>query len=163
MSTTSEFANLCILHGSPVFIHRDESVVPCPCLTPEGFRNPIWHIQHPEAPECDAAGMLPDPNTTLDIEVKGFCQPVQSGAVRRLTGEIIIGMFGEIQADDHIALLPCAWEGTPLDFYGWGDAGEDWIDYNGRRFQVVSTNLIPAPDTGNPKHHWELGLRLVSN
>lgn len=163
MSTKSDFLALVNAHGSSVYVHRDQSVTPCPCLTPEGFRNPVWHLQHPLEPECDAAGMLPDPSMTLDILVRGFVQPVQSGAVRRLVAEQLIGMFGEIQADDHLALLPCEWESTVLDFFAWGQAGEDWIEYNARRFQVVSTNLIPDPSDGNPRHHWELGMRLVNN
>ena len=161
MSTTDEFIALCNQHGSSVKIHRADSVIACPCLTPEGFRSPAFHLQNPTSQVCDASGMLNDPGATLDITVKGFVHPVQSGAVRRLTSEDIIGMFGEIQTDDHVAILPCSWDSVQLNFYDWGKAGEDFIRYNGREFLVVSTNLIPAPDTGNPRHHWELGLRLM--
>lgn len=161
MSTTDDFIALCNAHGSTVLVHRADSVVPCPCMTPEGFRNPAWHFQHPDEPVCDPSGMLSDPGNTLDISIKGFIQPVQSGAVRRLTAEDLIGMFGEIQTDDHVGILPCSWHSTILNFYDWGLSGEDYLTYNGRSFQVVSTNLIPAPDTGHPRHHWELGLRLI--
>jgi hypothetical protein len=163
MSTVNQFVSLCTLHGSDVFIHRDDSITVCPCLSPEGFRNPVWHLQNPTAAMCDAAGMIPAPGTLLEITIKGFCQPVQSGAVRRLVSEYVLSMFGEIQTDDHIALLPCSWGSTQLNFFDWGQAGEDWIRYNNRKFQVVSTNLIPDPSDGNPRHHWELGLRLVSD
>jgi len=163
MSTVPDFILLCQNHGSDVLVHRDDSVTPCPCLSPEGFRNPVWHLQHPDEPVCDAAGMLAVSGDILEITIKGFVQPVQSGAVRRLVAEQLVGMFGEIQTDDHVAMLPCSWQGTLLNFFGWGQSGEDWIIYNSRTFQVVSTNLIPDPADGNPRHHWELGLRLVND
>jgi hypothetical protein len=71
-------------------------------------------------------------------------------------------MFGEVQADDHVGILPVEWNGNQLNFYDWGESGEDWIKYNDRYFQPVSVNLIPDPDDGNPRHHWEVGLRLIS-
>lgn len=163
MSTREAFNKLCQSNGSTVGYHRDQSMAECPCLTPEGFRDPIWHLQHPEEPECNSAGMLSDPTTSVNISLKGFFQPIQSGAVRRLTSEDIIQMFGDVQADDHLAILPCTWAGTVLDFYEWGQAGDDWLVYNGRKFTVVSTNLIPDPSDGNPRHHWELGCRLVND
>lgn len=162
MSTVPQFLNLCRRHGSDVWFHRDEAATPCPCLTPEGFRDPIWHIQHPDEPECNEAGMLIDDGSTTEILVKGFVQPVQSSAVRRLTSEALVSMFGEIQADDHVGIFPVEWAGEYLNFFGWGESGEDWLKYDDRNFQVVSVNLIPDPDDGNPRHHWELGLRLVS-
>jgi hypothetical protein len=162
VSLTSDFNTLCGQHGSDVIYHRDDATVKCPCLTPEGFRDPIWHLQHPTAAECNEAGMLTQPGTVTQVTVKAFCHPVQSGAVRRLTPEQVIAIFGEVQADDHIGIFPVEWAGVTLNFYDWGRPGEDWVEYNNRRFQVVSVNLIPAPDDGNPYHHYELGLRLVS-
>jgi len=97
----------------------------------------------------------------VDVIVKGFVQPIQSTRATRLQDERILTMFGEFQLDDHLAILPCEWSGVTLDLYDWGDATEDWIEYNGRRFQVVNANLIPDPSDGNPKHHWEAGLRLI--
>lgn len=161
MSTVWQFENLLKTHGSVVTYHKDESFVPCPCLTPQGFRNPEWHIQHPNEPVCNAAGMLPDPTTTAEFTVRAFVQPVQAGAVRRLTSEQIQSMFGEINSDDHIGIFPVKWNGKLLGFYDWGQATEDWILYNGRYFTVVATNLIPDPSDGNPWHHWETGLRLT--
>ena len=105
--------------------------------------------------------MLPDPGTTVDVVVKGFVQPIQSTRATRLQDERFLAMFAEFQQDDHLAILPCEWAGITLNLYDWGDAQEDWIEYNGRRFQVVNANLIPDPDDGNPFHHWEGGLRLI--
>jgi hypothetical protein len=107
--------------------------------------------------------MIPDPSTTEDFTIKGFVQPVQSGAVRRLTGEQLAQMFGEVQTDDHIGIFPVKWAGVDIDFLHWSRTTKDYIAYNGRRFNVVSVNLIPDPADGNPFHHWEVGLRLFSD
>ena len=160
MSAVSEFQALVNTNGSPVVYHRDDSTVICPCRTRDGFRDPIWHAQNPSEPVCNAAGMLPGAGT-VEINIKGFVHPVQSGAVRRLTSEQIVAMFGEIEADDHIGIFPYEWAGQTLNFYDWGEATEDWLRYNARKFQVVNANLIPDPETGSPFHHWEVGLRLI--
>jgi hypothetical protein len=106
--------------------------------------------------------MLPSP-LTAEFQVKGWVQPVQSGAVRRLTTEQVVELFGEIQADDHLGIFPCEWDGKLLNFYDWGLAAEDWIEYNGRKYTSVSANLIADPPSGNPYHHWEVGLRLIES
>ena len=161
MGTVDEFIALADQRGSMVGYHRDQSSVPCPCRTPEGYRDPIWHIQNPSEPDCNQAGMLSQPGTTASFNFKGWVQPVQAGAVRRLTTEQLLNLFGEIESDDHVGLFPVTWGGNTLNFYDWGLAGEDWISYNGRTFTVVNANLIAAPDTGDPWHHWETGLRLI--
>lgn len=161
-STVPDFIGLLQRHGSVVTYHRDDSMVPCPCRTKQGYRNPEWHIQHPAEPVCNEAGMLPQPGTTAEFMVRAFVQPVQSGAVRRLTSEQLLQMYGEIQMDDHIGFFPVEWKGSLLNFYNWGEATEDYIVYNNRKFIAVSTNLIPDPADGNPWHHWEIGLRLLN-
>lgn len=163
MSTVGQFLNLCQQHGSDVLYHRSDSTVFCPCRTPEGFRDPIWHLRHPTDPLCNESGMLTDPSVSTEIIVKGFIQPIQPGAVRRMTNEALLEMFGELQADDHVGILPVQWQEAILNFYDWGRSGEDFLQYNSRTFQVVATNLIPDPSDGNPYHHWELGLRLASD
>lgn len=273
MSTVADFIGMLKQHGSAATYHRDDSMIPCPCRTKQGYRDPIWHAtdqpglpgvsiepglisgyyewavrfqypsgekwndtsmkiqlldqqlhlfwqaaaENPVAGEsatgvrvmrrridpvtdlpldeyrqvvvatpnltewidnepnhdglllvggipsiCNDAGMIPMPNATTEISTKAFVQPVQAGAVRRLTSEQLLTMFGEIQADDHIGFFPVEWQGKILNFYDWGLATEDWIIYNGRKFQVVSANLIPDPSDGNPWHHWEIGMRLIS-
>jgi hypothetical protein len=96
-----------------------------------------------------------------EFSTKGFVQPIQSTRATRLNTERIQELVGEIQADDHLAILPVLWGGKRLDFVGWSDAGEDYILYNGRRFTVVNVNTIPDPSDGFPEHHHELGLRLI--
>lgn len=145
-----------------VQFHRDGSEIPCPCLTPEGSRDLEWHLQHlNEVPPCNAAGMISDPDTTVDITVKAFVQPVQSGAVRRLTSERLEAMFGEVESDDHLGIFPISWNGTRLEFNDWSPTTKDYIEYNGDKFNVVSVNMIPDPGDGNPEHHWEIGLRRI--
>lgn len=107
--------------------------------------------------------MLPDPAATKDVIVKGFVQPIQSTRATRLNIEILIEQWGDIEADDHLAILPYQWAGVTLNFYDWGRSGEDFVEYNNRRFTVVNANLIPDPADGNESHHWELGLRLITN
>ena len=161
-SVIQDFLNLVATHGSDVLYHKDESVTLCPCLTPEGYRDPIWHLQNPAASVCNSAGMLPS-GLTANFTIKGFVHPVQSGAVRRLTSEQFIALFGEVQMDDHLGIFPCEWGGNVLNFYEWGPAAEDWLEYNARKYTCVSTNLIADPLSGSPFHHWEVGLRLISS
>jgi hypothetical protein len=138
-------------------------MVPCPCRTPEGFRDPIWHIENPSAPMCDENGMLSQSGTTTDIIVKAFMQPIQSTRATRLSTEQLLLMFGEVQADDHLGIFPYTWLNTVLNFRDWGRSGEDFVEYNGQRFTIVNANLIPDPSDGNPAHHWEVGCRLISD
>ena len=161
-STVSRFDALVATRGSDVHFHRDGSEIPCPCLTPEGSRDLEWHLQNPLAPRCNAAGMISDPAAVIDFTMKAFVQPVQSGAVRRLTSEQLETMFGEVESDDHLGIFPVTWGGQEVDFYDWSGTTKDYIEYNNRRFTVVSVNLIPDPADGNPRHHWEVGLRLIS-
>lgn len=162
MSTVNQFLALVRGNGSDATFHRDVSVTPCPCRTKQGARDPIWHLEHPAEPVCNAAGMLPAVGTTAQYGIKGFVQPVQSGAVRRLTSEQLQQMFGEIQSDDHIGIFPVEWEGHTLNFYDWSQTTKEFILYNGRKYTVVSVNLLPDPSDGNPWHHWEVGLRLLA-
>jgi len=113
---------------------------------------------------CDERGFLTDANSTTDITIKGFMQPIQSTRATRLSTEQLLQMFlGEIQADDHLGIFPCTWQGQAINFRDWGRAGEDYLVYNGSRFTVVNANLLPDPDDGNPAHHWEVGARLISD
>ena len=75
--------------------------------------------------------------------------------------EYLIQMFGEIQEGDHIGIFPCVWEGAQLNFYEWSQNGDDWVLYNSRYYMVVAANLFAEPDTGYPRGHWEIGLRLA--
>lgn len=160
MSATTDFLGLLNVHGQDVRYHRSDSVIPCPCLTPEGFRDPEWHLANPGAPVCNENGMLPDPGATVDVNLKAFVQPSQSTRATRMSAEYIAAMFGEIQEGDHIGIFPCSWGSSTVEFYNWGQSGEDWLLYNGRYYSVVAANLFAAPDTGEPRHHWEVGMRL---
>lgn len=162
MSTVDQFTGLLTAHASDVIYHRDDALVPCPCRTPEGFRDPEWHEAHPLEPVCNEDGMLPDPSTTVNISVKAFVQPAQSTRLTRLADEYIQQLFGEIQTDDHVGIFPCVWAGTTLEFRDWSQTGADYIIYDNRKFLVVNANLIPDPSDGNPYHHWETALRLIS-
>jgi len=163
VSTVPQFQALLSAKASDVRYRKDSSLIPCPCRTPEGFRDPEWHIANPTEPICNEAGFLADPNATVDITVKAFMQPIQSTRATRLSTEQLIQMFGDIQADDHLGIFPVEWAGKTLDFYEWGSSAEDFVVYHGRRFTVVNANLIPDPDDGNPYHHWEVGARLISD
>ena len=162
MSTVPRFLALCAAKASNVRYRRVDSMFPCPCRTPEGFRDMEFHKLNEAFPMCNEQGMLPDPANTNDLTVKAFVQPIQSTRATRLAEERGLIPPGEFQMDDHLAIFPYTWAGVTLNFREWGRSGEDFIEYAGERFTVVNANLLPDPSDGNPYHHWELGLRLVS-
>jgi hypothetical protein len=163
VSTVKDFKNLVSNHGTPVIFHRVDSTRPCPCRTPEGYRDPEWHAARPGRPVCNEQGMLPDFAHSVITTVKAFVQPAQSTRLTRLASEWLQEVFGEIQTDDHVGIFPCDWNGKTLNFFGWSHSGEDFIVYNGRKFMSVNANLIPDPADGNPYHHWEVALRLLED
>ncbi len=150
------------ISGSTVLYHRDNGETECPCRTPEGFRDPHWHLLNPGATLCNEIGMLPGPGGDDEFLVKAFVQPIQSTRATRLTDEALISLFGEVHTDDHLGIFPCEWESKSLDFRNWSDRGEDYIEYADQRFTSVNANLIPDPANGNPYHHWEVGLRVIN-
>lgn len=162
MSVVQDFINLVSDHASPVIYHRDTGWVTCPCLTPEGFRDPEWHIAHPLEPVCNEAGLIPAVGGAVDISIKGFVQPAQSTRLTRLNDEYLTQMFGQIQTDDHVGIFTCEWAGHTLNFRDWSQTASEYVVYDNRKFMVVNANLIPDPTDGNPYHHWEVALRLIA-
>lgn len=158
MSTVDNFNSLVQRKGNPAIYHREDYTVACPCRTPEGYRDPEFHAANPELPVCNEQGLLSGPSTHLAI--KGFVQPIQSTRATRLSAEYIYTLVGEFQLDDHLGIFPVYYLGTRLEFRDWSQAGEDYVQYMGRRFIVVNANMIGDPADGNPEHHWEIGLRL---
>lgn len=109
---------------------------------------------------CNEAGLIPV--SPIDLQVKAFVQPIQSTRATRLNNEILTQLFGEVQADDHLGIFPCSWKNAALNFRDWSQSGDEFIEYDGQRFLVVNSNKIPDPSDGNPNHHWEVGLRLIT-
>jgi hypothetical protein len=101
------------------------------------------------------------PQDPIDVIVKAFVQPIQSTRATRLSTEYIQEVFGQVEADDHLGIFPISWGGVELRFDQWSQSGDDFIEYNGKRFFVINSNIIPDPGDGNPKHHFEVGLRLI--
>lgn len=161
MTVVDNFNRLVSRKGSIAVFHREDWSVPCPCRTPEGYRDPEWHLAYPDAPVCNEEGMLS--GDTTSVATRAFIQPIQSTRATRLSSEYLDAVFGEIQADDHLGIFPVNWNGIRLEFRDWGVSGEDYVQYAGRRYTVVNANLIPDPSDGNPEHHWEVGLRLLEN
>src|SRR5262252_3446922 len=118
MPTTSQFQTILEQGGSPVIFHRTVEDNPCPCRTPEGYRDPIWHLQHPNNQMCNEAGFLPS-SGDVHVSVKGFVQPIQSTRATRMRTEFLLEDFGEIETGDHLGIFPQSWAGTSLDFYAW--------------------------------------------
>lgn len=145
--------------GAWTTYHREGHTTLCPCVTPEGFRDPIWHKAHPEAPECNARGYLPDP---IEYQVKAFVQPVYGARRLSQVSQNLLQAFGEFETDDHIGLFPTSWAGLPLDFENWSDAGDEWVEFNGLRFIVISWIQIPDPHDSSNVHHWEVSLRRIN-
>lgn len=161
MPTEAQFLRILQQGGSPVIYHRTDETNPCPCRTPEGYRDPIWHLQHPSQPMCNEAGFLPSP-TDHTISLKAFVQPIQSTRATRLRTEYLVQEFGEVEEGDHLGIFPLEASGVALNFHDWGSSAEDYIEFGGRRFTVVHANQIPDPD-GGAFQHWEIGLRLISS
>jgi hypothetical protein len=159
MPTVKRFENLLLKHGSDAIYHREETGEACPCRTPEGYRDPIWHLANPNAPECNEAGFLITDPTHLPV--KAFIQPIQSTRATRLSTEYLVQMFGEIEADDHLGVFPYSWGGVTLNFSDWGTSGEDWVLFDSRYYMVVNGNKMADADGGAVNHHWEVGLRLM--
>lgn len=157
--TLPAFTAMLNMMGSDVTYHREEGGVPCPCLTPEGFRDPAWHLANPLAPVCNEEGMLP--GVIVNAVVKASVQPATIG-LRGRAAERIQQILGSIERDDHFGVFPCEWGGTTLDFTEFVNVESNFVIYDGRRFFVVAADKIPDID-GDPNHHWELGLRLVKN
>lgn len=152
-----QFLGLLQARGSDVTFHRDFGTVDCPCLTPEGYRDPAWHLANPTAPVCNADGKLPAVDEFL---IKAFVQPAQSTRATRLSSEVLQQMFGQVQADDHFGILPLTWGGNTLNFDDWSQDGVDYIEYFGKKFFIVNVNILPDPADGQP-HHAEVGLRVI--
>lgn len=156
-ATVPRFLALLNQMGSDVIYHRESGGTPCPCLTPEGFRDPQWHIDHPLEPVCNENGMLPA--SIVNVTVKASVQPATIGQRGRAAERVNV-LLGDIQRDDAFGIFPIEWNGVTLDFRSFGDEGDDFIVYDNRRFIVVAADKVPDTD-GDPNHHWEVGLRLA--
>lgn len=152
------FVDLVNVRGVDTHYHKDDSTLVCPCRTREGFRDPVYHIEHPEAPVCNPNGFLPEINKIVDMTVKAFVQPARTGRFANRFLEI----FGELRTDDHLGIFPVSWSGKRLDFDSFDDSGADYVEYNNLRFITVGSVLIPDPTSNAIMHHWELALRSIS-
>jgi len=151
------FLDLVNVKGANVIYHKDASLIPCPCRTSEGFRDPIWHLEHPNEIECNENGFLEDPSATTEFTVKGFVQPTGSPKMARY----MLTMFDEFRTDDHVGMFPISWQGHDLDFANFDKSGDDYLEYDGKRFIVVGSVKIPDPSDNNKGHHYECALRLA--
>lgn len=152
----ASFDKLCQTKGSPVTYVKETGGTTCPCVSALGYRDPQWHIDHPAEPVCNEVGKLGV--TRKSVNFKAFVQPVNAGATRRLTSEQLASIFGEVEGDDHIIIMPLSHAGVDFEPYDWSRAGEQFLSYYGRRFTVVNVNRI---DIQGEPHHFELGLRLI--
>lgn len=156
----TSFNTLVNTRGQTALYHKDEGSQPCLCRTPEGYRDPLWHLENPNAAECNESGFLP---SVLQTTVKAFIQPLYGGRTgSRVANARILEMFGDIQIGDHIGIFPLVWNNIVFNFRNWGRSGEDYIEFNGDRYTVVADALIPDPVDGSVGHHWEIQLRLIN-
>lgn len=142
--------------GTDVLYHREQGGTPCPCRTPEGFRDPAYHHINPLEPECNEQGFLDA--VTQNFIVKASIQ----GALTRYfrMAQRPERDFGWIERDDKIGIFPITWAGNTLDFKRWSDGGEDFVEYDDDRYTVVVADKMPNVN-GSPEGHWEVGLRLI--
>lgn len=142
--------------GSDVVVHRETRGDACPCLTAEGFRDPAWHQVYTGYPVCNEEGLLA---VVSEVVVKGSVQPARTAYGR--PSQRANDLLGLVQRDDKIGILPCTWDGVGVDLTRWSESGSEYLLYDGDRYTVVSADKVPDVD-GDPSHHWEVGLRLLS-
>jgi hypothetical protein len=142
--------------GSDVTFHREDGGTPCPCRTPEGFRDPAWHRANPSEPVCNELGLLAP--VVVNFIVKASVQPAAYGY--RRVNQRAEELLGEVEKDDKLGIFPCVWNGNPVSFEDWSDGGEDYVIYDGERYFAAGADKVPDID-GDPNHHWEVGLRLI--
>jgi hypothetical protein len=145
--------------GSDVTYHREGGGTPCPCRSPEGFRDPAWHRAHPLEPVCNEEGFLA--LDVIEFTVKAAVQPATPQRFTR-PNQRADALLGDVQRDDKLGIFPVEWNGNVLDFTEWSDAGEDFILYDNHRYIVIAADKVPDVD-GDPNHHWEVGLRLIKS
>ncbi len=158
MSLVTQFNALLNSKGSNAIYHRESAGQDCPCLSPEGYRTPRWHLDNPLEPVCNEEGKINV--VTTSVTVKAFVQPIATARSVRMATEYIYALFGEVRADDHFGIFPLVWSNVSLDFDDWSQSGRDYIEYDNHRYIVVSSNRIPDPSDGGP-HHYEVGLRRI--
>lgn len=163
------FISLTERKGSNALFHRDYSSIPCPCRTPEGYRDPAWHLANPDFPVCNMGGFLPaNDNEIVNIAIKGFIQPLlgQGRRIQQTVGQFE-EMLGNIEVSDHYCMFPVTWGGSLLDFSNWSRTGDEYIEYIGQyfthRFIITGATLIPDPATGEMGHHWECLAKIQEN
>jgi len=156
--TIDRFHQMLLTMGSDITYHREGGGEDCPCRTPEGFRDPAWHVQNPEEPVCNEQGLL---NVVVtEFTFKGAIQGAHTRYFRQAMR--VDELLGSVERGDKIGIFPCTWVGNTLDMEGWSDAGEDYLAYDGHRYLVVAADKMPDVD-GTTAHHWECGLRLIKD
>lgn len=156
LGTISRFERVLARMGSNIICHREDGGTACPCLTPEGFRDPTWHLINVGYPVCNEQGYLV---TATEFQVKGMVQPALTGYSR--ASQRANDLLGDVQRGDKIGVFPCSWNGNTLDFEDWSEAGEDYLYYDGKRYTVVAADKL-ADVNGAAGHHYEVGLRLLT-
>lgn len=162
----SSFNRLVERKASTSLFHRDYSSIPCPCRTPEGYRDPAWHEGHLDFPVCNMGGFLHATNDEIvNISIKAFIQPLlgQGRRIAQTVGQTE-EMLGNIEVSDHYGIFPVVWHGKLLNFDNWSRTGDEYIEYIGtyftRRFIVIGATLVPDPITGAMGHHWECLMKI---
>lgn len=154
-ATIPQFFDMLTRMGTDVLYHREDGGTECPCRTFEGFRDPQWHVDNPDAPVCNEQGFLTDP---IEFTVKASIQPFRRRG--NIPAQRADANLQDVRQDDKFGIFPVTWNGHTLDFSGFSEAGEDYIIYDNCRYVPVSADKLPDID-GDPDHHWEISLRLV--
>lgn len=155
MRTIPQLNSMLAKMGSDVTYHTEQGGEACPCRTFEGFRDPQYHIDHPDADLCNEQGFLADVTEfVVKASVQGFRRRGTIPAQRSDPN------FQDVLQDDQLGIFPVHWNGHTLDFSAFSEAGEDYILYNDKRYACVAADKLPDVD-GDPDHHWEVSLRLV--
>jgi hypothetical protein len=136
------FAREVELSGADVVLVKITKGARCSCVTEEGYRDPEWHFENPEAGVCGIDGYL---NWTVErIEFKAFVQPA-----KYLEKDTIKLLFGELVLDDHILNAPASIDLSNL-------RSGDYIEAFGKHFSVIA---VEPQSVGNEIVHTVAALR----
>lgn len=150
------FLNLINRRGVNVTYHKETDSLPCPCRTPEGYRDPEWHLNNPSSPECNNNGYL---FNSVEFITRAIIIPASSGGRK---ARDLVQVFGEIKTDDQIGAFPLSSGSNKLDFNSFTMTGADYVVYHGHQFIVLGATLIPDPHDPSVIHHQECAMRRMT-
>jgi hypothetical protein len=96
----------------------------------------------------------------VEYTVRAAVQPVRMRYNR--AAQRVNDLLGDVESGDRIGIFPCTWQGQVIVLDDFNEAGSDYIMYDDKKYMVVNADKVPDVD-GYASHHWEIGMRLLTN